>query len=183
MPAFAPGPTRLALIVVGVALNLGLGFLVAALRLPFYLDSIGTVLTTFVGGLWCGIPVGIASVLLGSIYTPTTWAYAPTAIAIACFVRAVLPLGYLRKLASTIVLGLCLGVVSAVVSAPITVYVFGGMSAAGTDYFTAMFQAVGQTIYSSVLLGGLSSDPLDKLFTSLVAYAIVLRLPKQWRGE
>jgi energy-coupling factor transport system substrate-specific component len=173
---------KLALIVVGLTLNLGLGFLVSALKLPFYLDTIGTILATYYGGLELGIIVGIATMSLGSLYSPTSWAYIPTAIAVACFVRLTTRFGYLTKIVPTIFLGIGLGIVCALVSAPITVFAFGGMSTAGADYFTASFLAMGRTIARSVVLGGLASDPIDKLFTSLISLAIIRRLPNIWRS-
>jgi energy-coupling factor transport system substrate-specific component len=173
---------KLALIVVGLTLNLGLGFLVSALKLPFYLDTIGTILVTYYGGLQLGVVVGIATMLLGSLYSPTSWAYIPTAVAVAGFVRLTRPVGYLTKAFPTIILGLCLGIMCALISAPITVLAFGGMSTAGADYFTAAFQALGRTIANSVILGGLASDPVDKLVTSLISFAVIRRLPDLWRS-
>ncbi len=61
----------LARIVICVGLNLGIGFIVATMKLPFYLDSVGTVLATALGGLWSGIICGLLSVIIGSAYTPT----------------------------------------------------------------------------------------------------------------
>ena len=173
---------KLALIVVGLTLNLGLGFLVSALKLPFYLDTIGTILVTYYGGLDVGIIVAIATMSLGSLYSPTDWAYIPTAIAVAIFVRFTRPIGYLVKVLPTALLGLALGVVCALISAPITVFAFGGMSTAGADYLTAAFHALGKTIANSVILGGLASDPVDKLFTSLISLAIVRRMPNLWQS-
>jgi energy-coupling factor transport system substrate-specific component len=174
-------PEYLALIVVCVSLNLGIGFIVSALKLPFYLDSIGTILATFIGGPWAGIITGISSVLIGSTYTPTLWAYALTAICIVIYTWGVIKLGYLRTLLATILGGIGLGIVSAIVSAPVTTYLFGGVSLSGADAVTAYFAAMGKTLLDSVVLGGLSTDPVDKLFTSLIVYVLLKRLPKSWK--
>jgi energy-coupling factor transport system substrate-specific component len=173
---------KLALIVVGLTLNLGMGFLVSALKLPFYLDTIGTILVTYYGGLDVGIVVAVATMSLGSLYSPTDWAYIPTAVTVAVYVRVTKPLGYLTKTIPTALLGIGLGVLCALVSAPITVFAFGGMSTAGADYLTAAFHAMGKTIANSVVLGGLASDPVDKLFTSLIALAIIRRMPNLWQS-
>jgi len=65
---------NLALVLICIVLNLGIGLIVTTLKLPFYLDSIGTVLATALGGLGAGIIAGVLSVVIGSAYTPTLWA-------------------------------------------------------------------------------------------------------------
>lgn len=170
----------LTLIVVCAAINLSIGFVVATLKLPFYLDSVGTVLATALGGFLPGMACGIVSVLIGSIYTPTLWAYMPTAITIAFCVSVFTRYGYLYKWLPTVIFSLLLGVASAIVSAPITTYVWKGVSFAGTDALTGFFSATGQTLLESVVLGGLSTDPIDKLFTSIIAFFILFRIPKTW---
>lgn len=176
-------PEYLALIVVCISLNLGIGFIVSALKLPFYLDSIGTILATCLGGPLVGIATGVLSVLIGSIYTPTLWAYALTAVSIALFTWLAMRLGYQRTIIATIIGGLCLGVVSAIISAPITTYLFGGVSLAGADAVTAFFSAMGQTLLNSVILGGLATDPIDKLFTSIIVFILLKRIPRSWKRD
>lgn len=53
--------TALALIPLAIAINIAGGQLVKALRLPIYLDSIGTVLTGALLGPWIGLITGILS--------------------------------------------------------------------------------------------------------------------------
>lgn len=170
-------PEVLALIAVCAVTNLSVGFIVAAFKLPFYLDSIGTVLAAAMGGPMIGIATAVVSVLVGSLYTPTLWAYVLTGVAIALYTAVCVRLGYLRSLGATIAWGLGLGVIAAIVSAPVTAYLWGGVSFTGSDAITAYFRVLGKTVLDSVLLSGLSTDPVDKLFTSLIAYAVLRRLP------
>lgn len=174
-------PEILALIVVCVLLNLGVGALVAVIRLPFYLDSIGTVLSAFIAGPVGGIIVGLASVMFGAIYTPTLPAYAGTAIVIALYTSIFKKFGYLDKIGWTIVFGIGLGIAAAIVSAPVTAFVYGGVSISGTDAITALFSATGRNILESVVLSGLASDPVDKLVTSIIVFLLVKRLPQRWK--
>jgi energy-coupling factor transport system substrate-specific component len=167
---------NLALVVICIVLNLGIGLIVSKLKLPIYLDSIGTVVATGLGGLWSGIACGVLSVIIGSVYTPTLWAYAGTMVVIAIYVSLVSSFGYLGKLARTALFGIGLGIVCAIVSAPVTTYIWKGASLSGTDAVAAFFSAKGMTLLVSVILGNLATDPIDKLITSLVALAIVRRL-------
>jgi energy-coupling factor transport system substrate-specific component len=168
---------NLALVLICIVLNLGIGLIVTTLKLPIYLDSVGTVLATALGGLWSGIICGILSVVVGSFFTPTLWAYAGTMVMIAIYVSVVRAFGYLNKLLPTALFGIGLGILCAIVSAPVTTYIWKGASLSGTDAVTAFFSAKGMTLLVSVILGNLATDPIDKLITSLVAFAIVLRVP------
>jgi energy-coupling factor transport system substrate-specific component len=169
-----------ALVAICVGLNLAAGFIVTILKLPLYLDAIGTVLATALGGLWTGILCGILSVIVGSAYTPTLWAYAGTMAAIALYVVLVRPLGYLSKLLPTAIFGVGLGVMCAIVSAPVTTYLWKGVSLSGTDPVTAFFSAKGGSLLLGVIVGGLATDPIDKLATSLLAFAILRTVPAQF---
>ncbi len=57
----------LALIPVAIAINLAVGSLIVTLRLPIYLDSIGTVLVGALAGPWAGALTGILSNLIWSL--------------------------------------------------------------------------------------------------------------------
>jgi len=57
----------LALIPVAIAINLAVGSLIVTLRLPIYLDSIGTVLVGALAGPWAGALTGILANLIWSL--------------------------------------------------------------------------------------------------------------------
>jgi hypothetical protein len=75
----------IALIPVAVAINIAIGALTTALRLPIYLDSIGTVLVGAVAGPWAGALTGILANLIWAILPvpggagPTIAFFAPVA--------------------------------------------------------------------------------------------------------
>ncbi|HSS35932.1 MAG TPA: hypothetical protein VLR93_06635 [Patescibacteria group bacterium] len=75
----------IALIPVAIAINVAIGALVSALRLPIYLDSIGTVLVGALAGPWAGALTGILANLIWSILPvpggagPTAAFFAPVA--------------------------------------------------------------------------------------------------------
>ena len=57
----------LALMPVAIAINIAIGSLVVALKLPIYLDSIGTILVGVLAGPWAGALTGLLSNLIWSI--------------------------------------------------------------------------------------------------------------------
>jgi len=75
----------IALIPVAIAINIAMGALINALRLPIYLDSIGTVLVGALAGPWAGALTGILANLIWAILPvpggagPTIAFFAPVA--------------------------------------------------------------------------------------------------------
>ena len=72
---------------------------------------------------------------------------------------------------------------AALASAPVTAFLYGGVSLAGSDAITTFFRAAGMPVWQSVLMGGLITDPLDKLATALIAMFLVRSLPASLLGR
>ncbi len=170
---------HLPLIAVGVGLNVVIGQLVAILKVPLYLDSIGTVLVAIVCGPWAGIAVGIAAeILAGIFFNPALPYYIPVACAIGGLAGVLARRGFFTTWPRVIVGGLLQAIVAAVISAPITAYVFGGVRPAGTTAVIAYLRATGGTLFPSVFFAGLGVEPVDKTLTYVVAFLIAKNLPR-----
>ncbi len=168
------------LIALGAALNVSIGYLVSLLKLPIYLDSIGTVFISALCGWQYGVIVGLSAVIVLAITAiPTILAYSGTAVVIALLSAVLVRFGFLKNLKATIFGGLIIGLASAAASAPVTTLVFGGVSIAGSDIITALFKASGFSLWQSVLIGKILVEPLDKLFTALICYSLVQSLPSR----
>ena len=86
------------------ALNVGIGAIVGIVKLPIYLDSIGTFIAAALGGWLYGATVGIIAVLIAAVaITPTSPAYAGTAIVIAICVSILVRYRFLKSLLVTII--------------------------------------------------------------------------------
>jgi energy-coupling factor transport system substrate-specific component len=179
-----------------IALNVGLGTIINVLKAPIYLDAIGTIVFAFFvqgtglrGFGWSAL-VGAASFAIGAIlFNPVLIWFVPTQVAIAAYAYFVAgPLlrsafGHeaigLRSYALIIVLGLLLGVVAGTVSAPIIAYLFGGITGAGASVITALLLKSGETLFTSVLLSGIASEPIDKLIQLALAVTLVRLTPSR----
>ncbi|WP_295882165.1 hypothetical protein [uncultured Thiohalocapsa sp.] len=170
----------LALMPLCIALNIALGGVVHFLKLPIYLDATGTILATLLLGLPAGVIVGVASFLLASlVISPVYVFFVGTQAAIAIYIYLVAR--YLHGLLSTpraIATGIGLGVLAGVVSAPIIVLVFGGVSGSGRDLVTALIASSGQQILNAVMLSGAASEPIDKTLQVLIAFSLLRGSPK-----
>ena len=170
-----------------IALNLTAGQLASALKLPIYLDSLGTVLVAVLCGPWSAIMAGVFSNILGSAFgNPVMLFFSPVMIVIGAFTGFLAKRGWFRKWYLVPIGGVLQGVLAAVASAPIAAYLFSGVMLAGTDVLVIYFRSVGNTLLQSVFFQGLSSDPVDKTITYILAYllcrSLPLRLLQRFRG-
>ncbi len=169
----------LVLIPVAIAINIAIGQLIYTLKVPLYLDSIGTVLVGVVAGPWAGALTGLLGNLVWGL-TGLNVTYAPFA-AVAAVIGLLAGLfsesGWFRTWWKVVLAGLITGFVAAAISAPISAYVFGGVTGSGTDAVVAIFRGMGAGILPATFAQGVSSDPLDKTITYLIVWLIVRALP------
>jgi energy-coupling factor transport system substrate-specific component len=164
----------------GAALNVSIGYLVNVLKLPLYLDSTGTIFVSVLCGWWYGIMVGLTSlVVMTFTASPTALAYTGTAIVIAGISAAAGRFGFLRNMKSTLFWGFVVGLSASMTSFPVTAFVFGGVSLAGSDALTAFLKASGMPVWKSVFLGGLITDTVDKLVTSCICFSLIRSMPSR----
>jgi len=177
-------PSTLALIPVGVAINLGIGTVVQIVKLPVFLDSIGTVIVAVLGGPLPAIIAALVTVFVGGVLTnPILPWFAGTAIAIGWFSGFCANRGAFKRVWLWALCGLAMGVIAAVVSAPVVVFLFGGVTQSGSSIIVAYLMATGKTVLNSVILAGIACDPVDKLATFMLAWTLVNGLPKSMRAH
>jgi len=166
------------LIAFSVALNLSIGQITAALKVPIYLDSIGTVLTAVLCGPWAGIIAGCFSNIMAAAFgNPTMMFFIPPMIAIGAFTGLVARWGWFRNILLCGLGGISQGLIAAFLSAPISASLFAGTTMGGADFLVLYFRSKGYSIFESVLFQGLLMDPLDKLLTYLSIFFLVRNLP------
>jgi len=179
--------STIVLIGVAIALNATVGQIVGnVLKLPLYLDSIGTVLVGVLAGPLAGVVTGLLSNLVWGLALPNAATTIPFALTSAV-------IGLLAGLAGkrgifaarrgpsggfiVAVVGFLVGLVAAVVSAPIAFLVFGGSTGGGTDVLVAVFRNFTDSAFTATLLQSGVSDPLDKTVVFLIVWSILLALP------
>jgi|SRR5688572_14516741 energy-coupling factor transport system substrate-specific component len=177
--------TSLALVPVAIAVNIAIGQLVQnVLKLPIYLDSIGTVLVGILLGPLAGAITGLVSnVIWGVTLAPTALPFAAVGAVIGLIAGYVGQYGWSRKVVMMVLAGIITGIVASIISAPIAAYVFGGVTGGGTDVLVATFQNMGASILGATFAQGAVSDPLDKTITYLVIWGILQALPKRFLGQ
>jgi energy-coupling factor transport system substrate-specific component len=165
-------------IALGAALNVSIGYLVSIFKLPLYLDSIGTILISTLCGWVYGVIVGIAGLfVLSMTVTPTVIAYAGTVVIIALLSSFFGRFGFLKNARATILGGITIGAFAAIASVPVTTFLYGGVTLAGSDAITTFFKASGMSLWESVLMGSLLTDSMDKLITAIICSALIKSIP------
>jgi energy-coupling factor transport system substrate-specific component len=166
------------LIAVGIAINVVVGTIVYNLKIPLYLDSIGTILVALLAGPWAGLLTGLASnPVMFLTGVPTYVAYAPVGGVIGLLAGWFGSMGWFKTWWKWLLGGLITGLIAALLSVPITVYLFGGVTGAGTDLITGIFRATGASIFEASFGQVLIADLPDKTISFLVVWLIVKALP------
>jgi energy-coupling factor transport system substrate-specific component len=62
---------------------------------------------------------------------------------------------------------------AATVSTPIAVYIYGGITASGSSFITAYLLQTGQGLIQAVFSTNFLVEPVDKISTAMLAFAIV----------
>lgn len=109
-------------------------------------------------------------------------AYLIAAIFVIAIVALLLQLFLRRDLgvAYIVVGGAICGVISAILSAPISAFGFGGVTGSGTDVLVGAFQQAGSSLTESVLQQGLISDPIDKTITYIIVFVLLQSLSRRF---
>lgn len=164
-----------AFMALAIALNYVGANIALLLRLPIYLDTIGTVLVAISFGPWLGVLTAVLAALI-SWATTDIFAiyYAPVAMIIS------LLFGYfVRPDANkssiwwkTILISLA----GTVVASLITVQLFGGITSSGSSILVQILRGTGLDLLTSSVLVQLVTDYADRLLTITVAVLIYSRV-------
>ncbi|MED3716496.1 hypothetical protein P4518_03735 [Geobacillus thermodenitrificans] len=167
-----------AMIPAGVALNWVANSIVEMLKLPIFLNNIGTVLNAIVlGPIWGVVTALMTNTILGLI---VRWTYVPFALVgalVAYLAYFFFKREWYKKIWKVLVAGAITGVIGAVMSTIISVYVFGGFSGHANDVITAGLIAAGQQVFSATFIANLPTTIADKVLTFWIVYMILRIFP------
>ncbi|MGC8653510.1 MAG: ECF transporter S component [Candidatus Kryptoniota bacterium] len=172
-------PSTIPLVAFGASLNIVIGQMAQLIKLPLYLDSVGTILIACVVGPVAGMITGaFANLTLGFFFNYAFIFFIPVTLVIGFYSGIVARLGAFKKWYTAILAGVVQGILAAITSAPIAAFMFGGVTMGGTDFLVLYFRAIGKSIVESVLLQGIAADPVDKSLSFLVVFVLLSRIPR-----
>ena len=171
------------LIPLAMVIDIAIGQLVSALKLPIFLDTIGSILVGIVCGPWAGALTGALSHIAWGLFSPSTLPFFPVAAWIGFAAGVCARYGLFRTWWKAVIVGLILAVTTSFVATPIVVYVFGGIEGFGATAIKAVLVKSGEKIMSAALYKNMLVEPLDKVPSALIAYFIAISLPMGLRGR
>ncbi|MBL0347187.1 ECF transporter S component [Candidatus Villigracilis affinis] len=171
------------LIPIAIGINIAVGQIVLVLKLPVFLDPIGTVMVAALCGPWAGALTGaLSNIIWGVAIDPGALPWWPVAAMIGYMAGRMAQWGFFKSWWKVVVTGFVVALTAAIVSTPIAVYLFGGITASGSSFITAYLLQTGQGIWSAVVSTSFLTEPVDKITTAMIAFAIIQGLPKRTIG-
>ncbi len=185
--------TLVILIALCAALNVVLGSIVYLLKLPIYVDMIGTILCAMLIRQNRGLAflaaaiAGVSSFVIGGLINPFLPWFSGTTVAVAAVTALItnrwsdkfrtLPAKSLRFWIPVVCFGVLTGIVDAIVSAPIVVYLFGGVTGSGSAALVAFFLKMGNQLMKAAIYSGLAAEPVDKTVQLIISIMLLRATP------
>lgn len=175
----------LVLIPIAVGINLIGGTLCSTLKLPLFLDMIGTMVVACLSGPWVAALTGfLTNVFLALVANPVNLPYAVVSVLCGLVVGYMVKAGLFKKWWGVLVVWIVVTLVNAVSASLITVFVFSGATGInGTSVLTATLVVAMKNIFASVFSSSIIENLLDKGIAVAVAYFIVKKVPKRFLSQ
>ena len=163
---------------IGVQIALGL-------KLPIYLDGVGIVLASVLGGYIPGIIVGFLTNIINGISDYTTMYYGVISVLIALAASSLAQKGWLKKPLKTVGFILVLAMIGGGIGSVLTWFLYG------LDFGSGISAPLALRIYGLLPLGKFGSqiladmliDVVDKTITVLIALCVTRLLPSGFREK
>ncbi|MGL5756552.1 MAG: ECF transporter S component [Paraclostridium sp.] len=168
---------ELTLIALGIALNVVGAFIALNLRLPIYLDSIGTIFIACILGPKYAIITGLCgSMVSGMTFDVYSFFFMPVQISTGLIAGLMYKKGFLNG-SKTPIGVFAFSIPTSIISAIIAAFVFGGITSSGSSYIVQMLSSFGINKVVSVFLTQALTDYTDKFISVLLVNSAVVAIP------
>ncbi|WP_250674264.1 ECF transporter S component [Paraclostridium ghonii] len=166
---------QVTIIALGVSLNVIGAFIALTLRLPIYLDSIGTILIACILGPRYAVLTGVlGSLASGMTFDIYSLFFMPVQISTGLISGLMFKKDFLKgeKIFTGV---MAFSVPTSILSAIIAAFVFGGVTSSGSSYIVQMLSVFGINKVVGVFLTQVLTDYADKFIAVLIVnYAVSL---------
>ena len=173
--------TTISLVLIPAAVGINyIGKLFAQfLRLPLWLDSIGTILASILAGPIIGaISGGVNNVIYGLTVDPVSFMYAITSIGIGLVAGLMAYKGFMNSFKKAFITGVVVGVIAAIISTPINISLWEGATGnVWGDALLAFLLSKEVPLWLASFLDEIVVDVPDKIAVVLISYGIYKALP------
>ncbi|WP_020613002.1 hypothetical protein [Sediminispirochaeta bajacaliforniensis] len=171
--------SSLVLIPIAVGINLLGNFIASTLKLPVYLDLIGTTIAGAIGGGAIAVAVAVFSSLFQGLFiNPIYFPFMIVSVVNALVIGYCAKRGFFRSLKLAIIPWISIVIVSTIVSSFVSIVVFGGVTGAtGSSVLTATFMAATKNIVKSVVSSTIIVESLDKGIAVFISAIVLKKIP------
>lgn len=163
---------KLTMVAMAVAINIVGAWIALLLKLPIYLDCIGTLMSGMVFGPKYGMLAGTVTALINGTYDSYAIYMMPVQWVLG-FLAGILPGLKAKSIKQQIIWTFVLSLPASVTSALIITYLFGTMSSSSSSYFVQALRALGIADFVAVFLIQVATDYLDKLIAVLLNNKVI----------
>lgn len=174
---------NLTLISFGIALNVVGAFIAYSLRLPIYMDSIGTIFIACLLGPKYAVITGLCgSLVSGMTFDIYSIYFAPVQISTGYLAGLMYKKGFLKGIKTP--LGVFIFTLpTSIISAMISAFLFGGITSSGSSYIVQVLSVIGVPDVLSVFITQIFTDYADKFVAVLVVGLCVNALPRNVKSQ
>lgn len=165
------------LIPIGIAVNVVGGQLALMLKLPVFLDSIGTFVVAALTGIGPGLIVAIGTQLINAITTPTVLAFIEIGMLFAVESYFFAKWGIYKSLPKTAVCGVLVAIIDACLSVPTTAFLLGGFAGTGATTIAASLMAAGWGVFPATFVSEIVSETTDKVVSLIIIFFVLKAIP------
>ncbi|HEN2777843.1 TPA: ECF transporter S component [Streptococcus agalactiae] len=171
-------PARLiSFISIAIAINLIGANLALFLRLPIYLDTIGTLLIAVILGPWYAASTAFLSALINWMTTDIfSLYYSPVAIVVAIITGILIKRNC--KPSSLLWKSLIISLPGTIIASVITVILFKGITSSGSSIIAQFLHGIGLDMTSSLILVQVGTDYIDRLISLILVFSTITLLKK-----
>lgn len=171
-------PARLiSFISIAIAINFIGANLALFLRLPIYLDTIGTLLIAVILGPWYAASTAFLSALINWMTTDIfSLYYSPVAIVVAIITGILIKRNC--KPSSLLWKSLIISLPGTIIASVITVILFKGITSSGSSIIAQFLHGIGLDMTSSLILVQVGTDYIDRLISLILVFSTITLLKK-----
>lgn len=174
---------QLCLVAIAVCINLAGGQVALTLRLPIYLDSIGTILTGVLLGPFYGMLPNLLSGIISGVTTDIYALYFAPAGMLVGFMAGVVCRGDRIKKAWIFLSAFLITVPGTIASSLICAGLFGGITSSGSAVFVQLLAKTLLGMTASIFTVQIFTDYLDRTISLLAVVYLLRVLPADFKQK
>ncbi|MGN1142023.1 MAG: ECF transporter S component [Oliverpabstia sp.] len=158
---------------IAIAINFICGNLALTLKLPVYLDCIGTFLVAMLAGPWVGCLTGFLSIIINSIMDPSVMPFSIIAGGLGLVAGFMARKGLFTNWKKFILSGVITTLAAVALSVIVTYIFFGGFDTSGNSIMIASMMSAGVPFWPAQIIGNFISEVPDKFLSLLVPFLVI----------